>query len=64
MSPGDLLKILRTKGYTVSLSPDGGITASGVTPKDPERARKLLADNQAGLRAILEAEEILGARLR
>lgn len=64
MTPGDLLKILRARGYVVSVGPDGRVSASGVEPKDPKRAQEMLEEHEAGLVAILSAEQILGATLR
>lgn len=64
MTPGELLKTLRTKGYTVCIGADGRVSATGVTPKDPNRAKEMLDEHEAGLAAILNAERILGAKLK
>lgn len=63
MTAAEVLKALRARGYTVALE-RGTVTATGVTPKDPKRAAALLKEHQASLKIILEAEEVLGARLK
>jgi len=63
VTAAEVLKALRARGYTVALE-SGVVTATGATPKDPERAAALLQEHQASLRLILEAEQILGGRLK
>lgn len=64
MTSSDVLKALRKRGYSVALGRDGRVTATGVQPKDPERAQALLEEHQVGLKAILMAEQVLGAVLK
>lgn len=63
MTAAEVLRALRAKGYTVSMS-GGEVTATGVTPKDPERAAELLREHQDALVTILTAEQIMGGALK
>lgn len=63
MNAAEVLKALRKRGYTVELV-DGVVMATGVTPKDPVRAEALLAKHHDAIRLILEAEAILGGKLK
>lgn len=72
MTPSDLLRTLRHRGYTVHLTPDMTVVATGPTPKDPERAAAMLREHEEALVLLLRAEqrqevkdatEILGATL-
>lgn len=72
MTPSLLLATLRQRGYTVHLTPDMTVVATGPTPKDPERAAAMLKEHEEELVRLLRAEqrqevrdavEVLGATL-
>lgn len=63
MNPAALLSTLRSRGFTLHDGPSG-LYVTGPEPKDPEKAKAMLVEHEAGLRKILEAEGIMGGVLK
>ncbi len=63
MKAADLLRALRSRGYAVTANGDK-LELSGPTPKDPQKTAEWLEAAKDGILVILEAERILGGRLK